>query len=591
MRTTRLTVGAVAAAGVCLLLSAGPAWAHHAFAAEFDANLPIRLQATVAKVEWINPHSWIHVDVKNDDGEVERWMVEGGNPSALLRRGFTRKSLPVGTEIIVEGYRAKGNPFRANAGANRDLRLVEAAKEGNGDAVRGLLRQQVDVNARDPDGSTALLWAAYRGDLDVAGLLIAAGADPNAANDYGETPLSLACQNRNMPLAQELLSAGANPNAAKRNGETVLMSAARTGNSDVVELLIARGANVNAREMTKGQTALMSAVARKHLLVAEVLIAAQADVNASSQSGSTALHFAVQQGSVQAAKLLLSANADPDAVMRVRQIDQEVQPFVETVEGVTPLLLAITICRAGVPELAHTTERPSSFYACSANEEIGAILLDHGANPNAPDGNGIPALHHAVHARMVNLVRSLLAHGGNPNAQVPMAARQWEGDEVVGGRGFFPLPVGATPFFVAARIRDTELMRALLAAGADANIAADDKTAPLMAAVGVGARRSPTARDKAIEPETQDALEAVKFVLEQGADVNVVNAFGQTAMHGAATIGANEFIRLLVDRGAKVDVKDKDGQTPLAVAERNKDHSTVELLTKLIHMQSMPQPK
>ena len=89
MRTARLTVGAVAAAGVCLLLSAGPAWAHHAFAAEFDANLPIRLHGTVAKVEWINPHSWIHVDVKNDDGEVERWMIEGGNPTALLRRGST----------------------------------------------------------------------------------------------------------------------------------------------------------------------------------------------------------------------------------------------------------------------------------------------------------------------------------------------------------------------------------------------------------------------------------------------------------------------------------------------------------------------
>ena len=91
MRATRFAVGAVVgAAGVCLLLTAGPAWAHHAFAAEFDANLPISLRGTVAKVEWINPHSWIHVDVKNKDGEVERWMIEGGNPTALLRRGFTR---------------------------------------------------------------------------------------------------------------------------------------------------------------------------------------------------------------------------------------------------------------------------------------------------------------------------------------------------------------------------------------------------------------------------------------------------------------------------------------------------------------------
>lgn len=118
MRTTQLVVGAVAALAVSLVVGAGPAWAHHAFAAEFDADQPVRLEGTVAKVEWINPHSWIHVDVKNDNGEVERWMIEGGNPTALLRRGLNRKSLPVGTEIIVEGYRAKGNPFRANG---RDL--------------------------------------------------------------------------------------------------------------------------------------------------------------------------------------------------------------------------------------------------------------------------------------------------------------------------------------------------------------------------------------------------------------------------------------------------------------------------------------
>jgi hypothetical protein len=124
MRTTRFTVGAVGAAAVCLLLTAGPASAHHAFAAEFDATLPITLEGTIAKVEWINPHSWIHVDVKNEDGAVDRWMIEGGNPTALLRRGFTKNSLPVGTEIMIEGFRAKGNPFRANG---RDLTLSDGS--------------------------------------------------------------------------------------------------------------------------------------------------------------------------------------------------------------------------------------------------------------------------------------------------------------------------------------------------------------------------------------------------------------------------------------------------------------------------------
>ena len=125
MRRRPIIVGAIGVASVSLLLGAAPATAHHAFAAEFDANQPITLRGTITKVEWINPHSWIHVDVKGPDGTVQRWMVEGGNPSVLLRRGLTRESLPAGTEIIVEGYRAKGNPFRANG---RDLTFPDGRK-------------------------------------------------------------------------------------------------------------------------------------------------------------------------------------------------------------------------------------------------------------------------------------------------------------------------------------------------------------------------------------------------------------------------------------------------------------------------------
>jgi len=111
--------------GVGLLLAAVPLFAHHAFTAEFDAKKPLKLKGTVQKVELINPHSWIHIDVKNSDGTTTRWMIEGGTPNTLLRRGITKNSLPIGTEILVDGYQAKDGSNRANG---RDLTFVDGKK-------------------------------------------------------------------------------------------------------------------------------------------------------------------------------------------------------------------------------------------------------------------------------------------------------------------------------------------------------------------------------------------------------------------------------------------------------------------------------
>src|SRR4051812_21709067 len=112
-------------AGCVVALSAAPSWAHHAFSAEFDSKKPVKLQGTITKVEWINPHSWIHIDVKQPDGTTVRWMIEGGTPNTLLRNGLKRDSLPAGTEIIVDGYRAKDGTNKANG---RDLTFPDGRK-------------------------------------------------------------------------------------------------------------------------------------------------------------------------------------------------------------------------------------------------------------------------------------------------------------------------------------------------------------------------------------------------------------------------------------------------------------------------------
>jgi hypothetical protein len=116
---------AILLAGLGIAIAAVPVSGHHAFAAEFDANNPIKMSGTVTKMEWINPHTWIHIDVKQPDGSVEPWMIEGGPPNALYRRGFTRDSLPVGIEILVEGFRAKDGSRRGNG---TDLTFPDGSK-------------------------------------------------------------------------------------------------------------------------------------------------------------------------------------------------------------------------------------------------------------------------------------------------------------------------------------------------------------------------------------------------------------------------------------------------------------------------------
>jgi ankyrin repeat protein len=220
-------------------------------------------------------------------------------------------------------------------------------------------------------------------------------------------------------------------------------------------------------------------------------------------------------------------------------------------------------------------------------------MLQHGADPNQSDGSKIPPLHRAVQTQMTSLVKALLARGADVNARVPAAARQWSGEARGGARALTPVPVGATPFVVAAWTHNAPLMRDLLAAGADPRVTTADQTTALMVAAGVSGR-PPMGFSRKLE--TPDMLEAVNVALERGDDVNAVNGAGQTAMHGAATLGSTELIQLLADKGAKADVKDHQGRTPLSIATRTENRAmgtppnkaVIELLTRLTTGASAP---
>jgi ankyrin repeat protein len=432
-----------------------------------------------------------------------------------------------------------------------DLRLVEASQKDDKEAVRSLLKQHADVNASQPDGATALAWAAHWDDLETADLLIHAGADVNKVNDYGAGPLLLACANGSSTMVDKLLTAGANAKAAAWTGETALMRCSRTGSTKAVKSLISRGAQVNAKDSQQAHTALMWAAAQKHPDVIGELVKAGAEVDARSDGGFTPLLFAAQQGDVQSSRALLAAGANVNSA---------------TPDGDTPLLIA----------------------TLSGYEALSIFLLDNGADPNVADRNGITALHYAIlsglarianipfrrfapylsRPNMVQLVKALLAHGANPNARLvsPLAfdeagpgyGKILRIDVATGGK---VSPVGATPFLLAAITFDAPLMRILVAGGANPTLATEENVTPLMVASGY-------TRERKIAPlskeEEKRALEAVTQAVELGADVNATDTLvGLSALHAAAFCGSNTIVQFLVQRGAEIDAKDKAGQTPL----------------------------
>lgn len=434
-------------------------------------------------------------------------------------------------------------------------KLPDAAKRRDAAAVAAMLKGKVDVDSAQPDGATALHWAAHWNDVEMARSLIRAKARVDATNEYGVTPLLLACADAGRDLVDLLLRSGANPNLAQPDGETPLMAATRVNNLSVVKLLLAHRAEVNAKQEAQGQTALMWAFSRNHLDIARTLIDAGADIRARSAAGFTPLMFAARQGGLEAVQLLLGLGADVNDTVK---------------DGASVLHLATVRGHAALAE----------------------FLLAKGANPNA-SGPGYTPLHWAVGTwesvttteyvasppqasefraewaslggirgdAKLSLIKALLAHGADPNARTtklpPRFGYSFSTFVRAGGSA-----VGATPFIIAAAVADVPVMRLLLAGGADPRITTKDGSTALMVASGMT-----SIEEEHTVPEARH-LEAVKLVLASGADVNAKNEVQNTALHAAALLGYPTIAEYLVtNASAEVNPVNGAGETPLRLAE------------------------
>ncbi|MCY4120007.1 MAG: ankyrin repeat domain-containing protein [Acidobacteria bacterium] len=438
--------------------------------------------------------------------------------------------------VVLAGLAAMAAPALGApaVGARVDLPLIDAVRAGDVERARVLIADGVDVNGRDGDGTTALHWAALNDDVETAGVLVAAGAKVEAANRFDATPMALAAENGSAAFIELLLDAGADPDAATPDGETALMTVSRTGRADALRLLLGRGADPNRAEAWRGQTALMWASAENNLAAAEALLAGGADVHERSTGGFSPLMFAVRAGYLDMTRLLVDAGASPEETL---------------FDGTSALVLA----------------------AKNGHYELGAYLLDAGADPNADD-QGWTALHEVKWTRRPNLgfnnpppivtgsmtdlefIRKLAEHGADLDAR--MTKEPQNRYRNVLNR------IGSTPFLLAAKAADVDMMRVLVELGADPLLPNEDGTTPLMVAAGVGiwaVGESPGTNE--------EALDAVKYALELGGDVTRIDDNGDTALHGAIIRGSEPLVRFLLDQGADIEATNEKGWTPYRIAK------------------------
>jgi len=453
-----------------------------------------------------------------------------------------------------------------------DNALIAAVKKSDIATVRRLLQQGSSANVSEADGSTALLWAVESNDLEMTRALLKAGADAKRTNRYGMTPLHLAAVTGNPALLRDLLDAGADPNAVLPEGESVLMTAARTGSVPSLTLLLDRGAKVDARDKWYGESALIWAASQNHSAAVSLLIARGAPVDSRStflkglnrRAGQnilslgdwTPIMYAARENALNAGRELVKAKASLDLV----------DP-----DGATALAIAII----------------------NANYEFASMLLDAGADPNIADTDaGMGPLYAAAdmhrlavgHGRpnpqpvglmtAVDIAKKLLARGADPNRKLKKSIMQRHhtaGDSTVGE--------GATPFLRAAKSGDIEMMRALAAGGADPKIALPNGTSAMLLAAGLGWRNGSPAAPSYDQGTDEEAVEAIRFLLGLGFDINGTNDAGDTALHAAISgRGSETIIAFLIAQGADPERKNKRNQTPRTVAATKGNDAIIKLL-------------
>jgi ankyrin repeat protein len=529
----------------------------------------------------------------------------------------------IGGLLLVSGLAAGG-----------DSRLSEAAMRGDRSAVVSLLKQGVDIDGAQGDGSTALHWAAFNDDLETTRILIAAGANVKVTTRGGAiTPLLMASTNGNAAIIDALLRAGADPNSVKANGTSALMLAAASGSSEAVKILLDRGTNVNAKESVHGQTALMFAAALNRDAAVRVLLAHGADPNLATavrklervrfdQDGNVVEERPAARGAAASAKTEEAADAEASAALakvandaaradldvlsralslktsvylvakpRARAGDVAARPprkvGADFMGGMTALLFAareghmesvkalVEGSKTDVNQISGGDKfSPLVIAITNGHLTLAKYLLDHGANPNLVTGTGLSALYATIDVQWapkawfpqpttdqetvayLELMKALLDHGANVNAQVgeKLWFRSFTNDYT------WVDPAGATAFWRAAQSSDVAAMRLLVEYKADPKLAVKSGDTPLMAAAGIG-----WAANWSVNAPSP-LIDAVKYCVELGNDVNAVDNRGYSALHGAAYLGDNDMINFLVSKGAKVDAKSKASDSPADMA-------------------------